>query len=102
MEIVFTDTAKKQLKSIYQYYKKEASLKVAESIKDRILEDIEKLKKGPHIGSEEAYLIPLKKDYKKLVTGNYKAIYRIIDTTIVIDTIFDTRREPKELLKKLK
>lgn len=102
MKIVFTDTAKNHLKSIYQYYKKEVSLKVAKSIKDSILNDIGKLKKHPQIGSEETYLHPLKKEYKKLVTGNYKAIYRIIDNSIVIDTVFDTRQEPEELLKKLK
>jgi hypothetical protein len=33
MKIIFTDTPKKQLKSIYQYYKKEASIKIADSIK---------------------------------------------------------------------
>ncbi len=102
MKIVFTDTAKKQLKSIYRYYKKEVSLKVATFIKDSILNDIDKLKKHPEIGSQETYLNPLKKDYKKLVTGNYKAIYHIVDNVIVIDTIFDTRQEPKELLKKMK
>ena len=102
MKIVFTDTAKKNLKSIYLYYKKEASVKVANSIKNEILHDIEKLKKLPHIGSEEIYLAHLEKNYKKLVTGNYKVIYRIIDTTIIIDTLFDTRQEPRELLKELK
>lgn len=102
MKIVFTDTAKKQLKHIFLYYKKEASIKVANSIKNGILDDIEKLKNRPHIGSEETFLKSLGKNYKKLVTGNYKVIYRVIDTTIVIDTLFDTRQEPKELLNKLK
>ena len=102
MKIIFTDTAKKHLKSIYQYYRKEASLKVAKSIKDNILTDIGKLKNHPQIGSEETFLSPLKQEYKKLVTGNYKVIYRIVDNYIVIDTLFDTRQEPKELLKKLK
>lgn len=64
MKIIFTDTAKKQLKSIYKYYKKEAGIKIANSIKNGILDDIEKLKKHPHIGSQELYLNRLKKIIK--------------------------------------
>jgi len=102
MKIVFTDIAKSRLKDIYIYYKNEASLKVAKSIKDEIIHEIRKLKKHPELGNEEAMLSNLKRGYRKLVIGNYKAIYRIIDNTIVIDTIFDSRQEPKEMTKEIK
>ncbi len=102
MKIVFTDIAKSRLKDIYLYYKQEASLKVAQSIKDTILYEIGKLKKHPALGNEEEYLSKLKQGYRKLIIGNYKAIYRIIESTIVIDTIFDSRQEPKELAKEIR
>jgi toxin ParE1/3/4 len=102
MNIVFTDIAKARLKDIYIYYKQEASLKVAQSIKDTIIDEIRKLKKHPELGNEEAGLSHLNHVYRKLIIGNYKAIYRIIDNTIIIDTIFDSRQEPKELTKEVK
>jgi toxin ParE1/3/4 len=102
MKIVFTDIAKARLKDIYIYYKQEASLKIAQSIKDNIIDEIRKLKKHPELGNEETALSYLKREYRKLIIGNYKAVYRIIDNTIVIDTIFDSRQEPKELVKEIK
>ena len=38
----------------------------------------------------------------KLIIGNYKVIYRIIEDTVVIDTIFDSRQEPLEMLRDVK
>ncbi len=102
MKIVFTEIAKARLKDTYIYYKHEASLKVAQSIKDDIIDGIRKLKKNPELGNEEAALVHLKRGYRKLIIGNYKAIYRIIENVIVIDTIFDSRQEPKELTKEVK
>ena len=102
MKIIFTDIARARLKDIYIYYKQEASLKVAQSIKDNIIHEIAKLKKHPELGNEEVYLSKLKRGYRKLIIGNYKAIYRIIENTIVIDTIFDSRQEPKEMAKEIK
>ena len=102
MKVVFTEVAKSRLKEIHTYYKREASPKVANSIKDTILHEITNLKHHPELGNEEAYLAHLKRGYRKLVIGNYKAIYRIIDEMIVIDTIFDSRQEPQEMAKEMK
>lgn len=97
MKIIFTAVAKARLKDIYIYYKQEASLKVAQSVKDKILDGIRKLKTYPELGSEESYLSYLKRGYRKLIIGNYKIIYRIIENEIVIDTVFDSRQEPEEM-----
>ena len=102
IKIVFTDVAKNHLKEIYQYYKKKASLKVAKSLKEKILSDIYRLKHHPELGNKEAFLTNLEKGYRKLIAGNYKIIYRIVNKEIVIDTIFDTRQEPEELITVLK
>lgn len=102
MKIVFTDIAKSRLKDIYKYYKQEASLRVAKSTKDRIFDGINILKTHPELGSEENYLAFLHQGYKKLIIGNYKIIYRVIDRTVYIDTIFDSRQEPLEMVNDVK
>ena len=102
MKIIFTNIAKNRLKENYKYYKKKANQKVAKSIKEKILTDIHKLKHHPELGNKEVFLINLEKGYRKLIAGNYKIIYRIVNKEIVIDTIFDTRQEPEELLTGLK
>lgn len=101
MKIVFTDIAKKRLRGIYKHYKNNASLKVAQSIKGKILTDIKKLKYHSELGNREDFLVNLGKGYRKLISGNYKIIYRVVEKGIVIDTIFDTRQEPIELSKGL-
>lgn len=99
MKIVFTDVARNRLKEIYIYHKEVASVKVADSLKKKIIDSIRKLSTHPELGNEEPYLSHLRRKYRKLIIGNYKAIYRIIDNAIVIDTIFDSRQEPEELTK---
>lgn len=56
MKIVFTEVARTRLKDIYLFYKQEASLKIAKSIKQKIIDEIRKLNKYPELGNEEAYL----------------------------------------------
>jgi len=101
LKIFLTQNAKERLKEIYAYYKKEASLRIAKTIKNKIIKEIKKLSKHPELGNEEAALKFLNSGYRKLISGHYKIIYRILDAQIIIDTIFDTRQEP-EKLKKLK
>ena len=98
-KIIFTEVAKQRLFDIYRYHKKEATTKVAKSIIKNIFTASQKLKKYPLLGNEEAYLKPLKRNYRKLIIGNYKLIYRVIDNTVFIDTIFDSRQQPIELTK---
>ena len=97
MKIFFTQPAKEKLKEIYFYYKQAASTRVAKSVKNRILSDIKKLRKTPGIGNEEDALKFLERNYRKLISGNYKIIYRIIEKQIIIDTIFDSRQEPEKI-----
>jgi plasmid stabilization system protein ParE len=99
MKVLFTDIAVERLRDIYIYYKNRASLKVAQSVKDKIIDGISNLGTRPKIGNEESNLSYLKRGYRKLVIGNYKVIYRIVGDTVIIDTIFDSRQEPKEMTK---
>lgn len=50
--------------------------------------------KSPFIGQVEDLLIHLKKDYRYLVSGNYKIIYLVKPESVEIINVFDTRQDP--------
>ena len=56
LEIYWTDFSKKELKTIFDYYKEEASLNVARNLVHGITKEVAKLKKQPNIGQVEALL----------------------------------------------
>ncbi|MBI5215802.1 MAG: type II toxin-antitoxin system RelE/ParE family toxin [Ignavibacteriae bacterium] len=51
----------------------------------------------PLMGQEEPLLRQRKGNYRYLVEGNYKIIYRVVRQTVIIVTVFDTRRNPESL-----
>jgi plasmid stabilization system protein ParE len=85
------------LREIFHYYKVNASLKVARSIKSEILSNTKKLRKNPLIGQEEPFLEHLGLGHRYLVVGNYKVIYRCIEDQILITDVFDARQNPKKM-----
>ncbi len=99
MKILWTETAKSQLKEAYQYYKEVAGTKVAKSIKRKIFEKTAKLSSHPEIGQHEQHMLVASLGYRYLVVGNYKIIYRILkeEGIILIAAIFDTRQHPDAL-----
>jgi plasmid stabilization system protein ParE len=97
MKITFSEVAIAQLKDIYNYYKSYASLKIAQSIKEKILSSVKLLKRYPKLGGEELTLTHLNRGYRRMVVGNYKIVYRIIDESIFVDAIFDARQAPEKL-----
>lgn len=50
--------------------------------------------KSPFIGQVEDLLIHLKKDYRYLVSGNYKIIYLVKPESVEIINVYDTRQDP--------
>ena len=97
MVIVITNPAKSNLRKIYNYYKKEVSKKIAESIKLDLLKTISKLENHPYIGQIEEHLASLNLNHRYLVTGHYKIIYRIEGNTIYITDFFDSRQNPTKM-----
>lgn len=99
MEIIWTDFAVSNLKSIYDYFLEEANRKVANKIRDNIFKETKRLIKQPESGQVEPYLDSLKHEYRYLVSGNYKIIYRINGKRILINDVFDTRQRPDKMKK---
>ncbi|MBY0434132.1 MAG: type II toxin-antitoxin system RelE/ParE family toxin [Cyclobacteriaceae bacterium] len=100
MKVIWTELAKSQLKEACQYYKEIASAKVATSIRLKVYEKTRKLSRFPEIGQKESNPLVASMDYRYLVSGNYKIVYRIIqeEKTVLIAAVFDTRQDPDDLL----
>jgi plasmid stabilization system protein ParE len=97
LKVFWTDTALYQLKDIFEYYKKNANLKVARKIIKRIVNETIYLEKNPRIGQREFLLENRKKEFRFLVVGNYKIIYWIEDYYVKIASVFDSRQNPTKL-----
>jgi plasmid stabilization system protein ParE len=96
LKIYWTDFSKKELQNIFEYYKENASLKVAKSLTIGIAKEILKLKKQPEIGQIEELLVDRPNEFRYLVYKNYKIIYWINknEKRIEINDVFDSRQNP--------
>lgn len=96
LKIYWTDFSKKELKSIFNYYKEHASLNVARKLVIGITKEVLKLKKNPTIGQEEELLENDSREFRYLVFKSYKIIYFINanKNAIEIFDFFDTRQSP--------
>lgn len=61
------------------------------------------LQDNPNIGSPEQLLSERKSDYRSIVVHkHYKMVYHITRDTVWISDLWDTRREPQKLTKRIK
>ena len=95
MEIIWTDFAIENLKIIFNYYAVKASKKVAHKIRIEILTSTKQLIDHPNSGQIEVHLAKLEKDYRYVLSGNYKIIYKVEDSRIIISDVFDSRQNPE-------
>ncbi|MCM4161623.1 type II toxin-antitoxin system RelE/ParE family toxin [Antarcticibacterium flavum] len=97
MRIIWTAFAIDTLKSIVEYHKEVANPKVAVKIRKEIFSSTGQLLKYPESGQTELLLKHLNENYRYILSGNYKVIYKIIKNDIVITDIFDTRQNPTKI-----
>ncbi len=97
MKIFWTEFALSELRSIFDYYKIYAGVSVARNIKNEILSSTRHLQKYPQSGCVEELLSGLHYEYRYIVTGNYKVVYRVSLKQIYITDIFDCRRNPNKM-----
>ena len=101
VKILWTAVAISQLEYIFDYYKYNASVKVARKIVSQIIDRTIVLEKNPYIGTKEPLLDKRKNEYRYLVEGNYKIIYWIEDNTVTISIVYDCRSNPIKMTKQL-
>lgn len=98
MIILYTAWSKNQLREIYNYYKEIGTPKKGRKIRVSIHKKALQLKDFPFLGREEEMLSSLGQGHRYVVVGQYKIIYRIIEETIYITDVFDTRRNPESMM----
>ena len=94
MNIIISDYAKQQLRLIFIYHSEVASPSVAKKIINEIVNSFQVLEKFPEAGQADEFMKHHGKDYRRLVSGNYKIIYRIHENEIHISDVFDSRQDP--------
>lgn len=93
----WTTEARDDLKEIAKYYKKEASKEVASKQTKSIKHYADLLVVNPLLGFKESLLENEVKEYRSLIHGNYKIVYRIENDIVYINRIFDCRQDPDKL-----
>lgn len=97
LRVFWTETARLQLEDIFEYYNSRAGLSTARNLVKQIIDRTIQLERNPHSGQIEPLLSDRKFEYRYLVQGNYKIIYRIEGNYIRIAMVFDTRQNPEKL-----
>ncbi|MCD6556300.1 MAG: type II toxin-antitoxin system RelE/ParE family toxin [Bacteroidales bacterium] len=92
--LIWSDSAKRDLKNIYDYYA-QFSLSVANKLIDFIIEktSVLQIPGFEKIGQTDEF----NKKFQRIIVGNYKIFYKEIKTGILIVRIFHTLRNPKTL-----
>lgn len=98
MEIIWTDFAIQNLKNIFEYYAEKASRKVAHKLRKQIFESTKQLIQNPKSGQLELYLEHINENYRYILSGNFKIIYRIENNQVIINDIFDVRQNPISMM----
>lgn len=97
MKLIYTEQALISLEEVLEFFSKEVSDKKLIETRDKILDAADTLLKQPYSGQKEFLLEHLKLDHRRLVEGNYKIIYRVVEGFIYITDIFDTRQDPAKM-----
>ena len=96
LKIYWTDFAKSELQTIFEYYFKKASPRVAQELIESIIQHTKNLSTHESIGVKEPLLKEREKEFRYLVFKNYKIIYwhNLEKNRIDIVDVFDTRQNP--------
>lgn len=96
MKILWSEKALEDLEEILEFYLQQANQIVAQGIISKLVDKAEILMAYPELGNLEAFENPTPFEYRYLIEGNHKLIYRISQEQkiIFIARVFDTRRSP--------
>ena len=90
---VWTNTAKEQLKAIYENYKIK-SLQGAKTIKDEMLQATKELHFAEQYQRDE-----IEPEFRRIIVRDYKLLYIEENGIVFIARIFDTRQEPNKQIE---
>lgn len=91
LNVEWTDTAKQHLRDIYEFHSEfdeESAFKVITEIVDAA-DSIQFLK--------QFQVDHYNRNYRRIVVGYYKVLYRVHDSTVIIMAIFPTRSDARKM-----
>ncbi len=97
MEIIWTESAKKDLYSVFKFLISDISEEKALQIINQIIDKTEILKEMPFTGQKEPKFEKLHNEYRRLIENHYKIVYHVKNKTVFINRIFDSRQNPNKL-----
>ncbi len=99
LTIYWSHFAEEKLKEIFEYYKINVNINVAENLVIGIVEAASEIKNHPFAGQKEDLLKDRIQEYRYIVFKSYKIIYWVDESNkmILISHVFDTRRNPEQL-----
>lgn len=95
--ITWSKFASDNLKEIFCFHKEVAGVNTARKLRDLIFKTTRSLVNHPLAGQIEPSLKRLHQEHRYLVVGNYKIVYKIIEQTVLITDLFDTRQNPVKI-----
>ena len=94
LKIIWTNTAKDQLKAIFEYYKVK-SLQGAQNVKNDILKASRELHFVEQYQQDE-----IEPEYRRIIVRDYKLLYKEEkEGTVFIARIFSTKQDPGKQLE---
>ncbi len=96
VQVIWSTEALVDLETIYDFLV-EHSQEAAQNVIEKILSRARQIETFPESGAIQLELKNADKEYRYLVEGHYKVIYRITDQHAYIATVFDTRYNPDKL-----
>ncbi len=98
-EIAWSDRAERAYGQIIDYVADEFGATRAKRYMKEVYETVGKLPENPKMGQIEPLLEGSRYEFRRLVIGNLtKIIYRIAEERIEIADVWDTRKNPEELI----
>jgi toxin ParE1/3/4 len=97
MKLVYTEQALKSLEESLEFISPQVTIETLKTIRNNILDRADKLVENPSSGKREEYLEHLGLDHRRVIESHYKIVYRVIDKTVYITDIFDSRQDPKKM-----
>jgi len=96
MKVVYTESSFHSLEEITDMLLKHHSVKKVNSIREKTLDKVERLKLFSEQGQIEPNLISLDNKHRYILEKQTKIIYRIINDTVIVTDFFDTRQNLKK------
>ena len=96
-KVVWSHRATSQLENSLRFIKEEQGISYSKVVCDRIFNSVRLLSTSPNMGQIEPLLKHKKSEYRYLIVGSYKIIYKVEKSRVVVSRVFHTSRDPNKL-----